>query len=93
MLAARPIEARDNSEAYRVAAEREHDRDGGGRRLGCAGRGKTAEGGDHGHLPAHEIGRQSRQAINMIIGPAILDGYVCTHDVAAFIETAVVCVD
>ena len=42
---------------------------------------------DHGHLPADEIGRQSRQPIWLIVRPAILDGDVLAFDESSVVET------
>ena len=52
----------------------------------CAA-GTPAPDPDRGDLPAHEIGRQSRQPIQLIVRPAILDGDVLAFDEFSVIQT------
>ena len=51
-----------------------------GCRLGRERAGGTAGRGDHGHLTANQIGRQRRQSIQLIVGPAVFDRYVLALD-------------
>ena len=43
-------------------------------------------GGDHGDLPANQIGRQRRQPIELILGPAVFDRHVLALDIAGVFE-------
>jgi hypothetical protein len=58
-IAARPVDACDQTSSDRVGSDDEYDR----RRRGCGFaclRRRNAGPNDRGDLPAHEIGRQSR---------------------------------
>jgi hypothetical protein len=48
-------------------------------------RGRTTEGGDHGHLAAKEIGRQLRQTFVMLLGAAIFAPDIEALDIASFL--------
>src|SRR5262249_40410751 len=54
-------------------ADREHDRDGRGRGLGGQRRGGGGGSGNDGDPPGYQLGRERRQAIVLIIRPAIFD--------------------
>ena len=51
--------------------------------FGCEG-GGCASRGDHGHLSPHQIGRQSRKSVVVILRPAVFDGDILVLDVASF---------
>ena len=65
----------------------------GGRR-GCrlgSERRISASRGDHGDLSANQFGRQFRQSIELILGPAVFDGHVLALDVAAILQALAKC--
>src|SRR5262245_32934540 len=81
-VAARPIHARDQAELDRIVSDAKRDgyrACGGFRGERCRSRKRRC---DHHHLPLHEIGRQSRQALVSLLGPAIFDRDVVAVDVA-----------
>jgi hypothetical protein len=45
----------------------------------------------HGQLTANQIGRQRRQPIDLILGPAVFDRYVLALDVANLLEALAKC--
>ena len=47
--------------------------------------------GDHGDLAANQFGRQRRQSIHLILGPAVFDRYVLALDVAALLQALAEC--
>ena len=49
------------------------------------------ERGDHGDLPANQIGRQRRQSIDLIFGPAVYDRHVLALDIAGLLEALAKC--
>src|SRR5580704_8690639 len=65
-VASRPAEAADESELYRIAGHREHDRYGRGCRLG----------GSYVTPPLHQLRRQRWQAVIPAIRPPRLDHQV-----------------
>src|SRR5262249_19694378 len=86
-VAARTMQARDETAPNRVGASRENDWYGRGRRLGRDGRYLAADCNNDGYLPMHEIGGEPRQAIVLTLSPTIVEGDVLTIDKACFIET------
>jgi len=50
----------------------------GGRRMGGKHCGSATGRGNHGHLSANQIGGQCGQLIDLILRPAVFDGYVLT---------------
>jgi len=82
-FAARASEARDKTQLDRVFGNNENDRDGRGRSLGCERRWDSACG-NHRDAAVNQIGRQFRQAMILIVGPAVLDGNVLALDEARF---------
>jgi hypothetical protein len=80
-IAARPSEARDKAHPDWIFGDREDDRDR-RRRLGRSLRCGTSARGDHSDSPANQIGRQRRQPIDLIVGPAVFDSYVLALDKA-----------
>ena len=89
-VAARTGEAGDKTVPDRVIAGVEDDGDRRGCRLGRERR-DTSERGDHGDLPANQIGRQFRQPIDLILGEAVFDRHVLTLDIAALLEALTEC--
>ena len=59
--------------------------------LAASAAGGTAGRGDHGDLPANQIGRQRRQSIELIVGPAILDRHVLALDKAGLLQALAEC--
>ena len=85
-VAARPGEARDQTEPDRVFGDAR-------RRWGSSWLPPwppTPEGclprDDHGDLPADQIGRQRRQPIELILGPAVFDRHVLALDIAGVLQ-------
>ena len=68
------------------SATAEDDRNGCGRSFGRKSSRRVGGRRDHGHLSAHQIGQQCRQAIILALQPAILDRQVLAFDVADFVE-------
>src|ERR1700730_13459674 len=86
-VTARPGQAGNETLAYGVTADGEHDWD-------CRGRGlyrerclRAARRGDYGHLAADQIGRQFRQPLGSIVRPTKFDGNVLALDVAGFAQS------
>ena len=90
-VAARPGEAGDKTEPDRVFSDDENDGDRRGRSLGREGRSGTAGRSDHGDLTANQVGRQRRQSIQLIVGPAILDRDVLALDEAGLLQALAEC--
>src|SRR5262249_14859995 len=67
----------------RVFGHNKNDGDGRGRSLGCERR-RNSACGNHRDAAANQIGCQFRQAIILIVGPAVLDGNVLALDEARF---------
>jgi hypothetical protein len=84
-VAARSGEAGDEPKPDRVLGNQEHNGNCFGR-LGCDDRSGRAGRNDHADTPANELGRQRRQPIRLILGPAKLDRDVLALDIAAFFE-------
>ena len=84
-IAARPREAGDKTKPDRVAGNREDDGNGGGCRLGRQSR-SGRDRDDNGDLAANQFGRQQRQPIYLILGPAVLDRHIFALDMAAVLE-------
>src|SRR3954452_9639286 len=76
----RPVEARYAATLHRVLAGDEDDRNcrGGGPRRSY--RANVAD--NHRDLPAHKVGRETRQALKLIIGIPLLDRDIATLDKA-----------
>ena len=75
-IAARPVEAGDVALLDRVAARREHDRNGLGPCHGSQYRSAASGRGDHGHLATDQIGRKGRQSVVLIFRETVFDCYV-----------------
>jgi len=84
-VAARLVEAGDEAGRDRVFGGREDDGDRRGRRLdrACC---DTGGRDDHGHPPANQLGRQSGQAIVVILRPAVFDRQVLALDKAEILH-------
>ena len=82
-VAARLRKAGDEAELHRIGGTAEDDRNRRGRCLGRDRR-RGAGRGDHGHLSAHQIGRQCRQPIVVTFGPTIFDRHILAFDVSGF---------
>src|SRR5262249_54119375 len=79
----------DETELDRVFGDAEDYGDRGCCQLGCQrGSGSTGRG-DHGDLPANQVGRQFRQSIGLIRGPAIYDRDILTLDIAGVFQATV----
>jgi hypothetical protein len=65
-VAARPVEAGDETEFDGIAAAAEYNRNGLGRSLGGGSRNPAARRHDHRHSAADQIGRQCRQPRRVI---------------------------
>jgi hypothetical protein len=74
-VAVRPGEAGDKTKPDRILGGTEDNGNRGGCRLGRERRGAGACN-DHCDLPTNQFGRQRRQPIDLIVGPAIFDGHV-----------------
>jgi hypothetical protein len=85
-IAARSIEARDESGFDRIDAAVEHNGNRSGRRLGRLGRGISAKGGNHRDLTANEIRGELRQPLVLVVGPAIFDHRIAAFDHACFVQ-------
>jgi hypothetical protein len=84
-LKPRPIEARNKPELHGIAADTEHDWDGGGRSLRRKSR-RRAGCDDHGHSKLDEVNRQRRQSISLVSRPAIFNHNVAAFNVAGFVQ-------
>src|SRR5262245_41769027 len=85
-VAARSVEACDQTSSDGIGSYDEYDRRRRGCGFGCVRR-PTARPNDRGHLPADEIGRQSRYPIWLIVRPAILDSDVLVLNESGVVET------
>src|SRR5262245_8766891 len=73
-----------------VFAGEEHDGNRSGCRLGSDRRSIVGRG-DYGDLSADQFGRQLRQSIELILGPAVFDRHVPALDVAAILQALAKC--
>ena len=51
----------------------------------------ASDRGDHGDLPADQFGRQRRQPIHLILGPAVFDRHVLALDIAGVFQALTKC--
>jgi hypothetical protein len=77
-IAARPIEAGDQTQPDRIIAGNKDDRNGRSGRLGGESRRGAAGRNDQRDLAANQIGRQCRQAVGLTFRRAVFDGDVPT---------------
>src|SRR5262249_17003548 len=80
-VAARPGDARDETEIDRVFGDAENDGKACGRSLCCECR-RGAHGNDHGHLAAQQFTGHGRQPIVLVLCKPILDPQVVPLDIA-----------
>src|SRR5262249_32737270 len=80
-IAARPGDARDETEIDRVFGDAENDWKACGRSLCCECR-RGAHGNDHGHLAAQQFTGHGRQPIVLVLCKPILDPQVVPLDIA-----------
>jgi hypothetical protein len=83
-IAARPVEAGNEAQFYRVGASNEDNGNRRGRRLGCERRGGAGWRDDDCHSTADQIGGQFRQSIVVILRPSVFDSHVLAVVVAGF---------
>src|SRR5262249_16812104 len=88
--AARSGKAGDKTEPDRVFGGDEHDGDRRGYRLGSE-RWTRGGRGDHSDPSLHQVRRQLRQSIKLILGPAVFNGHVLALDVAAILQALAKC--
>ena len=72
-VAARPVEAGDETNSNRIFGDVEDDRDRRGCGFGRKRSGRAAGCGDHRHTAADQVGYQRPQAIRLVIHPVVLD--------------------
>src|SRR5262249_1310519 len=75
-VAARPVEALDQSLAYRISAYSKYNWNGRCGALGRARRRIAANRDEHAYVTADEIGRHRRQQIVLTARPSVLDGQI-----------------
>src|SRR5262245_58083217 len=85
-VAARLVEAGDETSLDRIEAAAEDDRNGRGRGFGRECRRYEVWRDDDGYPAADQIGRQFRQPIIVIVRPEVFDGHVLALDIASFAE-------
>ena len=85
-IAARPVQTGDEPECDRISPGEEDDRNGGGRRLRREHPNHLTGRSDHGDLSPHQIARQGRQPIVLLLRPAIFDRDIAALDKAGFIQ-------
>jgi hypothetical protein len=88
-IAARTIEAGDQPQLDRVERGGEDDRNSLRRRLCSIGRELVR--GDHRHLPAHQVGRQRRQPLVMLVGPAVFQRDVAPLHIPGLAQSLTKC--
>jgi hypothetical protein len=86
-IAARPGEARNQTEPDRIFANTEDDGDGRGCSLGGQRRNGAAHREDHGDWPAGKFARQYWQTVELVLGPTVFDHDVLAFDITAFLQT------
>src|SRR5262245_36670546 len=89
-VATRPGEARNKTNADRVITGYEDDWDCRRCRLGCE-YGRCTDRSDHGNLSANQIGRQLRQSIKLVLGPAVDDRDVLALDITGLFQALAKC--
>jgi hypothetical protein len=90
-VAAWPGEAGDQTELDRILGDTEDDRNRGRCGFGRQRGGLAARCRDDGNAATNQVGRQLRQLINMIFGPAVLDRHVLARYVTRFAEPLTEC--
>jgi len=87
-ITAGPIEATYVALVNRIAASREHNRNGLGRRHGSQYRSAASGRSDHVELAADQIGRKGRQSIVLVFCKTVFDRRVAGLDIAGFTQAA-----
>src|SRR5262245_4246513 len=77
-IAAGTAQAGDKSKLDRVGRGSEDDGYRGSRRMGGEHRRNATRRGNYGHISSYHIGGQCWQLIDLILRPAVFDGYVLT---------------
>jgi hypothetical protein len=90
-VAGRTAEAWNQPHPDRVASDREHNRNGRGRRLCRQRRRGAADRRDQSNLSADQIGRERRQPLVIALRPAVFDRDVAALDEAHPTEALVEC--
>jgi hypothetical protein len=90
-VAARPGEAGHKTEPDRVFAYDEDDGDRRGCRLGRERHSGASVRGDHHDLPANQLGRQRRQPVKLVLGPAVFNRHVLALDIAGVFQALAKC--
>jgi len=85
----RPVETGHEPGFDRVDTDNKDDGDRRSRGFGCVGR--NAINDNHRYLSPNQIGRQSRQTMNIAPRPAVFDRQVLTFDVACFFQALAEC--
>jgi hypothetical protein len=83
-VAARPVEAGNQTRLDRVPAAAEDDRNCRRRGFRCECRWRAGRHSDDGHPATDQVGRQVRQASNFVSRPAVFDRHVLAFDVTGF---------
>ena len=89
-VAARPGEAGDETKPDRVFADEEDDGDRRGCRLGRERR-RVPPVAAITATRANQIGRQRRQPIDLVVGPAVFDRHILALDVASVFQALAEC--
>src|SRR5262245_13066734 len=92
-VAARAGKAGDKTEPHRVFVDGEDDGDRRSCRLGSQRRIGTSGHRDHRDPSANQIGRQRREPIDLILGPAVFNQHILTLDNACVFEALTECAD
>ena len=90
-VAPRSGEAGHQSKLDGIFGDQEHDRNDGGRGLGCDGWSGATMRGDERDPLANQLGRQCRQAVELVLGPAVFDRDVLALDKARLLEALAKC--
>ena len=83
-VAAGAVQAGNEADLNRIGASDEDNRNCAGCTLG--GHRRLAVCRNYGDLTTNQIGRQSRQAVNVSFRPAVFDPYIQTLDIARFFQ-------
>src|SRR5262245_18332510 len=90
-VATRPGEARDKTKPDWIFADVEDYGDSRSCSLGCQCRSGAVGRNDRGHRPAHQLGQQFRQPIELTLRPAVFDRNVVTLNVASVLQALTKC--
>jgi hypothetical protein len=87
-VAARSIQAGDETGLDWIASSAENDRDRPSRSLGFHYRSRALWCDNHRHAPTNQIGRQFRQSLIVIVRPAEFDRDIATFHEPSFAQTS-----